>query len=164
MLESDAAALLGVTARTVRNYRRRGKLSYREIQENSQTRIDYPEEALLKLKAELDDRRTGRVAKRRDSKVSPRIAFVLPPDEFAELSTAAAKIGMHPSEYARMLMRESLESRMTTEMKDLRRFQERTETDLKRFRAEVSGAVEAILEFVGMAAPEAKEWVTENLR
>ena len=71
---------------------------------------------------------------------------------------------MKPGEYARKLMRESLESRLSGEIRDLHAEDVKTAHEVKKLRNDVAGAFEALLEFMKLSPEEASQWVTENIR
>ena len=127
--------------------------------------IDYDEQDLARLKAEL-----GPSAGPTGTRASPskpgaaRVSFGLPRGEHAELREEAARYGMSPGEYARRLVREGLESRLRAEAEALSGEVQAVRTEAKKLRTEVAGAFEAVLEYVGLPADEARQWVTQNLR
>jgi hypothetical protein len=164
MREDKAALFVGVSTRTLYRLRKAGRLAYRELKGTARPVIDYDQEDLELLKAELDQRRTKSRKPGKPPDTSPRITFGLPDREHGELIQEAAQYGMSPGEYARRLVRERLESRLRAETADLQREVKQVRTDLNRLRAEVAGAIEAVLEYVGLPSDEAKRWTTDNLR
>lgn len=94
MTESEATKYLGLTARTLRNYRRSGKLAYREVKGKTRPVIEYDRSDLDTLKAQLE-KRQAKSAKRAAviNPPLPRVTFGLPPSEYEELHQAAGKRG-----------------------------------------------------------------------
>ncbi|WP_309710280.1 hypothetical protein [Armatimonas sp.] len=162
MSEQEAAQYLSVTARTLLNYRKSGRLSYRLAQGKTRPVIEYDRANLERLKAELIAR--TEVPKTPKPTRLKRVTFGLAAHDYEELSGEAKKYDMKPGEYARRLMRESLESNLKGEIRELHTKDAKSREELKRLRNDVAGAFEALLEFMKLSPEEASQWVTENLR
>ena len=165
MREPEAAQYLGLTMRTLRNYRRKGTLAYREATGKTRPTIEYDQSELDRLKAELDRRRESSAKPKPAGKpVLQRVTFGLPPEGYAELAEEAQRYGMSVGEYARRLVREGLESRFQSEAAELRSEVNQVKAELERTRKDFAAGFEAVLEYVGLNPDDAKTWVTENLR
>lgn len=164
MTEPEAIAYLNLTARTLRNYRKRGKLAYRQVTGKTRPVIEYDKADIDRLKAELDQQRQQSPKPEPVKPALPRVTFGLPPDEYDEFVRAAEKVGMTPGEYARRLAREQMESRLLTETKELRAELAATKAEMRQRHNEVSAAFEAVLEDTGLSPEAAKRWVDDNLR
>jgi len=164
MTEQEAIAQLGLTARTLRNYRRKGRLAYREVKGKTRPVIEYDTADIDRLKAELDRQRQQSKKPEPVAPVLPRLTFGLPPAEYAELAQAAEKVGMTPGEYARRIARESMESHYLAEAKDLRAELAAAKAEMRRMREEFASAIEVVLCRVGLSPDAAATWVTQNLR
>lgn len=165
MREPEAAEYLGLTVRTLRNYRRLGKLSFKEVAGKTRPVIEYDQAELDRLKADLDQRRTT-AARPKRGRPNPvrRVTFGLPPEGYAELEKNAERFGMSVSDYARRVVREGLESRYQQEAAELRKEVKRLDREVERMRKDFAAGFESVLEFTGLDAQSAKKWVTENLR
>lgn len=164
MREPEAAEYLGVSPRTLYRYRKAGKLAYREQKGKARPTVEYEEADLNRLRRELEERRTTSKKPGPATPPRPRLTFGLSQREWTELAEEAARYGLKPPEYARRLVREGLESRFQTDVRELRQELDTARSEVKRLRSETAGALEAVLEYVGLSAEEAKEWVTQNLR
>lgn len=120
MTESEATDYLHLTARTLRNYRRSGKLPYREVPGKTRPVIEYQQGDLEHLKAELEKRRQRSKKPTAVKPALPRVTFSLPNTEHQELLAEAQRFGLAPGEYARRLVRDRLESRILAETGELR--------------------------------------------
>lgn len=163
MTEKEAALSLGVTPRTLANYRQKGVLPYREVPGKTRPAIEYQQADIERLKVLLEARRT-RGKKPKPLKTAPRIAFGIPEQERAALSEEAKKFGMSLGEYARRLVREGMESRFQQEAAELRAELAKANAEIRKMQKEYPLAFEAVLEFAGMEPADAKKWVNENLR
>jgi hypothetical protein len=165
MREPEAAEYLGLTVRTLRNYRRRGKLSFKEVTGKTRPVIEYDQAELDRLKADFDQRRTT-AAKPKRGRPNPnkRVTFGLPPEGYAELEKNAERVGVSVSDYARRVVREGLESRYQQEAAELRSEVKRLSREIEQIRKDFAAGFESVLEFTGVEPAEAKKWVTENLR
>lgn len=163
--EVEAAAYLGLTVRTLNNYRRKGTLAFREVTGKTRPVIEYDQAELDRLKTELDAKRaTTKKPNPVQKPAMPRVTFGLTPEAYAELETEAERFGMGTAEYARRLVREGLESRFQSEATELRNELKQVKADLARTRKDFAAAFEVVLEYTGLDPAEAKKWVTENLR
>lgn len=165
MNDQQAAAFLQLTVRTLRNYRRAGKLPYREVKGKTRPVIEYDRADLERLKEDIQKRQ--RRSKKPVAPVPaarPRVTFALPDAEYEELSREAGKYGLGVGEYARRLAREGLESRFRQEADELRGEMGKAKAEIRKMRSEFSSAFEAVLEFVGLSEEEARKWVGNNLR
>jgi hypothetical protein len=169
MRESEAAAYLGVSVRSLHRYRKAGKLTCQRVPAGvGRPVIDYDEQELARFKARsrpsVVAAETAHSPPETGAGRSPRVAFGLPRGEHAELREEASRYGMSPGEYARRLVREGLESRLRRETEVLRGEAQAVRADIKRLRTEVAGAFEVVLEYVGIPPEEARQWVAQNLR
>lgn len=164
MTEQEAMAYLSLTARTLRNYRRQGKLPYREVKGKTRPVIEYERADLDRLKSDLDRRRQRSKKPQTVKPALPRVTFGLPPAEYENLVLEATRYGMSPSEYARRLAREGMESHFQQEAAELRGELAKANAEMRKMRNEFSLAFEAVLEYVGLSPEDAKKWVTDNLR
>jgi hypothetical protein len=164
MREPEASEYLGLTVRTLRNYRRKGKLPFRETQGRTRPVIEYDRSDLDRLKAELSARQQRHREAPSGSRTNPRVTFGLPRQEYEELASDAARVGLSVSEYARRLARDRMESQYLTQAGELRAGLERTNDEVRRIRDEFAAGIEAVLECVGIPAADAMEWVSKNLR
>lgn len=162
--EPEAAAFLGLSVRTLRNYRTQGRLPYREVKGRTRPVIVYNQADLEKLKVDLERRRRRSKKPRGTSPQLPRVTFGMPSAELDELRSEAERYGMTTAEYARRLVRERLESLLQQEVRELRAELEKTNGETRKMRKEFSLAFEAILEYVGLSPAEAKQWVDDNVR
>ena len=162
MNEQEAAQYLNVTPRTLLNYRKAGRLSYRLVQGKTRPVIEYEKSVLERFKGELEAR--AQVPKIAKPPRLRRVTFGLASHDYQELSEEAKKYDMKPGEYARRLMRESMESNLKGEMRELQAADTKNTEEVKRLRSDVAGAFEALLEFLNLSPQEAQAWVTENLR
>ena len=163
MTEKEAAAYLGVTPRTLANYRQKGALAFREVKGKTRPAIEYQQSDIERLKAQLDVKRT-RSKKPTPVKTAPRIVFGIPAGEHTELAREAEKFGMSVGEYARRLVREGLESRFQQEAAELRQELAKANAEIRKMQKEFPLAFEAVLEFAGLEPADAKKWVNDNLR
>ncbi len=152
MNDQAAAAYLNLTPRTLRNYRRQGKLPYREVKGKTRPVIAYEQRDLDHLKAELEKKRRRSKKPGEVKPPLPRITFSLGITEHEELCAEARKQDQAPGDYARRLVRERTES------------QARANAEIQKIRKEFSLAFEVVLEMGGLPADQAKQWVTDNLR
>ncbi len=164
MKEADAAAYLHLTPRTLRNYRNQGKLPYREVKGKTRPQIEYRQDDLDRLKAELQKQRQRSVKPKTVAPAQPRVTFGLPPEELANLTAEAKKYGMTPADYARRLVRERMESSFKSEATELRSELAKANAETRKIRKEFALAFEVVLEIAGLPPDEAKQWVTDNLR
>ena len=164
MNDQEAAAYLKVTSRTLRNYRNQGKLPYREVKGKTRPVIEYRQDDLDRLKAELQRQRQRSVKPKKAAPALPRVTFGLPPTELAELRAEAEKYGMTPADYARRLVREGMESTFKQESAELRSELTKVTEETRKIRKEFALGFEVVLEIAGFPADEAKQWVTDNLR
>jgi len=164
MNDQAAAAYLNLTTRTLRNYRRQGKLPYREVKGKTRPVIDYRQDDLDRLKAELSRQRVRSNKPKEAAPALPRVSFGLPRAELAELAAEAKNYGVTPSEYARRLVRERMESNFRLEAAELRSGLAKANAETRKIRKEFSSAIEVVLEIAGLPADQAKQWVTDNLR
>ncbi len=165
MRELEAAKYLGLTVRTLNTYRRKGTLAFREVPGKTRPTIEYDPSDLDKVKAELDAKRASSKKPLPGSKTaSQRVTFGLSPEGYAELEKEAERYAMSVGEYARRLVREGLESRFQSEATELHNRMKQLETELVHTHQDYAAAFEVLLEYIGLAPEEAKEWVTENLR
>jgi hypothetical protein len=162
--EQQASAILGVTVRTLRNYRRAGKLAYREVKGKTRPTIEYLKSDIERLKAKLTARRTRSLKLGPENTTASRVAFGLPRPELEELRRDAEISGLTVNEYARRLVRDRLESQYKIRCEELRSELKRCMSDVGKVRTEFAAGFEAVLEYVGVPAPDAKKWVNENLR
>ena len=163
MTEKEAADYLGVTVRTLGNYRQKGTLAFREVKGKTRPAIEYQQADIERLKQELEAKRT-RGVKAKPRKTAPRIAFGIPEKERAALAEEAKKFGMSVGEYARRLVREGMESRFQQEASELRAELARANQEIRKIQKEYPLAFEAMLEFAGLEPDDAKKWVNDNLR
>lgn len=165
MTEKEAAQLLSLSVRTLRNYRHEGKLSFREVKGKTRPVIEYERAEVERLKAELDRRRQrSRKPAPSPLQAPPRVTFGLPPAEFEELAAEARKYGLSAGEYARRLAREGLENRFREEAVELRTENQKLNAEIRRLRNDVSAAFEALLEFMQVSPEVAKQWADDNIR
>lgn len=165
MREKEAAAYLGVNARTLYRYRKKGELAFGAVPGKTRPAIDYDPADLERLKAELERQRTRMPKPSASPRPTPRrVSFGLPPAAYQELVEEAAKYGMGVGEYARRLVREGLESRFESEARELRAEVDLLKKEVHKVRYEFAGGFEAMLEYAGMSPEDARQWVTDNLR
>ena len=164
MTESEATNYLHLTARTLRNYRRSGKLPYREVPGKTRPIIEYRQDDIDRLKAELQKQRQRSLKPKTVAPALPRVTFGLPPGELSELTAEAKKYGMTPADYARRLVRERMESSFKSEAVELRYELAKANAETRKIRKEFALAFEVVLEIAGLPADQAKQWVTDNLR
>lgn len=164
MTETDATRYLQLTARTLRNYRRSGKLPFREVPGKTRPVIEYQQNDLDRLKTDLETRRRRSKKPGEGKPALPRVTFSLPAAEHADLAAEAKQYAQAAGEYARRLVRERLESRLTAETAELRAEVDTQNAELRKMRKEFSLAFEAVLEFAGLPPKDAKQWVSDNLR
>lgn len=162
MNREQAAQYLGISPRTLYRLEQGGKLTSRKEKTPKGHVVLYEVADLDRLKVELASR--AQSAKTSKPPRLKRVTFGLSPHDFEELAGEAKKYGMKPGEYARKLMRESLESRLGGEIRDLHAEDAKTAQEVKRLRNDVAGAFEALLEFLKLSPEEASQWVTENIR
>lgn len=165
MREIEAAQYLSLTVRTLRNYRRLGKLAYRQVPGKTRPVIEYDQAELERLKGELA-RSRATSAKPKTGRASPtkRVTFGLSPEGYAELVKDAEHFGMSVSDYARRVVREGLESHYQQEATALRHEVKRLSQELERLRNDFAGGFEVILQYSGLDKDAAQKWVRENLR
>ena len=164
MNDQAAAAYLNLTPRTLRNYRRQGKLPYREVKGKTRPVIAYEQRDLDHLKAELEKKRRRSKKPGAVKPPLPRITFSLGTTEHEELCAEARKQDQAPGDYARRLVRERTESQARAETAELREELARANAEIQKIRKEFSLAFEVVLEMGGLPADQAKQWVTDNLR
>jgi len=165
MRETDAAIYLGVSVRSLHRYRKAGKLAFRQVQNGpGRPYIDYDERELARFKTQLAGAASTPGGQGRTGSPKPRVSFTLSRSEYAELQEEATRYGTQPSDYARRLLREGLESRLRQEAEVVRREGQALRTEVKRLRAEMVGAFEVVLELVGVPPEDAKQWLAQNLR
>lgn len=162
--EQEAAAYLDLTVRTLRNYRAKGRLPFREIKGKTRPLIEYQQSDLDRLKSALEKRRQRSKKPTEGKPPLPRITFSLPGVEYEELIAEATKYGQTPSEYARHLLRTRMETKLKMETAELRSKVDTMNAEMRKMRKEFSLAFESVLEFSGLSAQDAKKWVNENLR
>jgi hypothetical protein len=162
--EQQAAAYLGLTTRTLRNYRRTGKLAYREVRGKTRSTIEYLRSDLELLKNELTARRTRCHKPKTHSARGTRLSFEMPLPELDELRRDAEKCGLSANEYARRLIRDRLESTYMVQSDELRAELRQCLVDVRKIRSEFAAGFEAVLEYIGVSVADAKKWVNENLR
>jgi len=160
MREQEAADYLQITPRTLYRYRKSGRLAFHTESGKTRPVIKYKRADLDALKAILDTQRIHSKKPTDTKSPLPRVSFGLPPHEYQELSEDAAKHVLPVNQYARQVVRGGLHSEaiaLRQEVKELRQ-------ELKKAQQEIADAIEAVLEFVGMAPDEAQSWVENNLR
>ena len=162
MNREQAAQFLGISPRTLYRLEQGGKLASRKEKTPKGHVVLYEVADLERLKVQLAAR--AEAAKTSKPPRLKRVTFGLSPHDFEELAGEAKKYDMKPGEYARRLMRESLESSLKGEIRELHTKDAKSREELKRLRNDVAGAVEALLEFMRLSPEEASQWVTENLR
>ncbi|MES2462096.1 MAG: helix-turn-helix domain-containing protein [Armatimonadota bacterium] len=164
MKEADAAAYLNLTPRTLRNYRNQGKLPYREVKGKTRPQIEYRQDDLDRLKAELQKQRQRSLKPKATTPALPRVTFGLPLAELADLTAEAKKYRMTPADYARRLVRERMETSFKSEAAEMRSELAKVIAETRIIRKEFALAFEEVLRMVGLPPDEAKQWVTDNLR
>lgn len=165
MREFEAAEYLGISARTLYRYRCAGKVPFRQLKHGpGRPVIDYDEQDLARLKAELERAVAEKSASPQQEPAHPRVSFRLSRKEHTELQQEAVRYSMSPAEYARSLVRIALESQLRAHTEALRGQVETTRTEMKRLRAQVSGALVVVLENMGFSPEDARQWVRENLQ
>ena len=158
MNRQKAAALLGVSLRTLDKYRAEGRLSFRYEKGKTRNVVVFEEADVralkLRLLAERDKARPK--ASPQAESMSPAVSFHVDRELYQKLSEEGAKWGMSPHQYARQLMVEGMNEELKGRVEELSR-------EIARQREVFTDAFCAVLEYVGMNETEAARWVEAEL-
>lgn len=152
MNKKEAAATLGVSVRTVERLAAEGRLTKRQRRVKTRPAIDFDESEIEALKGTIG--KTDEVPVERTPLIDT-IGFRLDPHYVRRLTSAGARDGLSPGEYARTLVIRSLEDETS---------EQRFASELRSLREALADTFYAFLTMkCGVAAEEADTFVKETI-